>query len=82
MVLGIDEYLLEERIDKDVDFITFKKYYQRIYKGTVCEYKKWLNEIQTNKDVLRDLILQDNMHITIYYHKTYDEKGMIMEKLI
>ena len=29
----------------------------------------------TDKDIFRDLILQDNMYTTIYYHKTYDEKG-------
>ena len=51
MVLGINEYLSEERKDKDVDFIIFKKYYQRIYKGTGCEYKKWLNKIQNEDDI-------------------------------
>lgn len=130
MVLGIDEYLPNER--KDIDYIAFKKYYQRIHKGTGCEYKKWLNRIQneyfeyietrnkymekvkqskdsgngqvernclikireldeqnkvnnififghsldeTDKDILRDLILRDNVHTTIYYHKIYDENG-------
>lgn len=132
MVLGIDEYLSDERKDKDVDFIVFKKYYQRIYKGTGCEYKKWLNQIQnkyviylenrdyceemwrkarqrgdfmaaskwsveiqkideeneinnlyifghsldvTDRDILRDLILHDNVYTTIYYYKTYDDNG-------
>lgn len=32
MVLGIDEYLSKKRRDKDIEFIAFKKYYQRIYK--------------------------------------------------
>lgn len=45
MVLGIDEYLPKKRKDKDVNFIAFKKYYQRIYKRTGCEYKKWINEL-------------------------------------
>ena len=132
MVLGIDEYLSDERKDKDVNYIAFKKYYQRIYKGTGCEYKKWLNQIQneydiyygnkryceemrrkarqsgnfmeaskwsieiqkigaenkinnlyifghsldvTDRDILRDLILHDNVYTTIYYHKTYDDNG-------
>ena len=132
MVLGIDEYLSDERKNKDVDFIGFKKYYQRIYKETGCEYKKWISQIQkkndryledkdyyekmrrdarqsgnfieeskwrmemekldkrneinnlyifghsldvTDKDILRDLILNDNVYTTIYYHKTYDENG-------
>ncbi len=34
MVLGIDEYLPDDRKDKDIEFIAFKKFYQRIYKGT------------------------------------------------
>ena len=126
MVLGIDEYLPEDRKNKDVDFIAFKKFYQRIYKQTGCEYKKWMEKIQrgyigsldteanckrfleyammrkdiedasqwlikmldhskerqseihnlyifghsldvTDKDILRDLILNDNVYTTIYY---------------
>lgn len=46
MVLGIDEYLSAERKDTDVEFIAFKKYYQRIYKETGCGYKKWLGEME------------------------------------
>lgn len=45
MVLGIDEYLSEERRDKETRFIEFKKYYQRIYKKNGNEYKKWLDRI-------------------------------------
>lgn len=43
MVLGIDEYLLDDRKDKETEFIAFKKYYQRIYKGTGCKYKEWVD---------------------------------------
>lgn len=133
MVLGIDEYLSDDRKDNDIEFIAFKKFYQRIYKGTGCKYKEWVNEIReryqgskraeevctemvkdalkkgdmdkalkwmessgknyeerikmhelyifghsldvTDKDILRDLILNDNVNTTIYYHKTYDKSG-------
>ena len=34
MVLGIDEYLTDERKDRETEFIAFKKFYQRIYKET------------------------------------------------
>lgn len=108
MVLGIDEYLPEKRRNKDVEFIAFKKYYQRIYKQTGCKYKEWVDQIKedwlkepedskseirkcisvgdlknnkihnlyifghsldlTDKDILRDLILNDNVHTTIFYH--------------
>ena len=45
MVLGIDEYLSEDRRSDEVEFIAFKKYYQRIYKKAGNEYKKWLQQI-------------------------------------
>lgn len=122
MVLGIDEFLPKDRKNKDVEFIAFKKYYQRIYKGTGSKYKDWINTIKkendiymerkhdceiflkngyglsneieerkaelkqlnenpprhnlyifghsldiTDKDVLRDLILNHNVYTTIYY---------------
>ena len=107
MVLGIDEYLSRERKDIDTDFISFKKYYQRIYKGTGCKYKEWVDDIReswmrksekakteirklicnnnlnnslihnlfifghsldvTDRDILRDLILNDNVHTKIFY---------------
>ena len=105
MVLGIDEYLNKKSKDKEIDFIAFKNYYQRIYKKTGSEYKNWVDEIAnsryenevalrerfpkqipykkfnskhklyifghsldiTDKDVLRDLILNDNVYTTIYY---------------
>ncbi len=132
MVLGIDEYLSKKKRNKEIEFIAFKKYYQRIHKGTGCKYKDWVNQIKneyyesmetineyiekrkiakqeentpkvykwnmkireieeekirhnlyifghsldiTDKDILRDLILNDNVYTTIYYHKTYDDNG-------
>jgi len=105
MVLGIDEYLEEDRKNKDLDFIVFKKYYQRIYKETGCEYKNWLDEIKNNvysekfffdkhclyifghslditdKDVLSDLILNDNVY-TIIYYRNQDQQGQQIENLV
>lgn len=42
MVLGIDEYLEGNKKQEELDFIKFKKYFQRIYKKTGCKYKKWI----------------------------------------
>lgn len=42
MILGIDEYLPRGVMDIDNEYIEFKKFYQRIFKGTGIEYKKWL----------------------------------------
>jgi hypothetical protein len=109
MVLGIDEYLPDDRKNRDVEFIAFKKFYQRIHKQTGCKYKEWVDKIIDNKrdvengldnvsfgriafekylnkgkghylyifghslditdrDILCDLILNDNVYTTIFYH--------------
>lgn len=106
MVLGIDEYLSDDRKNKDIEFIAFKKFYQRIFKGTGCKYKEWVEEIRkskglfknsngewhnlyifghsldvTDKDILRDLILNDNVHTTIYYHNK-DAMGQQIANLV
>lgn len=44
LVLGIDEYLNDDRRDNDNKFIWFKKFYQRIYKETSSDYIDWLEE--------------------------------------
>lgn len=131
MVLGIDEYLDAERKDKDIEFIAFKKFYQRILKQTGCRYKEWVDDIReeyekfkwqkeeakekskmyvqdethrliqrlstqevinkkceihmlyffghsldvTDKDVLKDLIVNDNVKTVIFYFERYDENG-------
>lgn len=38
LVLGIDEYLDHDKRSNDTRYIRFKKYFQRIYKETDCEY--------------------------------------------
>lgn len=133
MVLGIDEYLPDDRKNKDVEFIAFKKYYQRIHKETGCKYKKWIDEIiqeynrliqrqkshigeyeefgnerreteailkelsknspehilhifghsldVTDKDILKELILAEGMHTTIYY-RNLDQKGQQIANLV
>lgn len=132
MVLGINEYLSKKRKNKETEFIAFKKYYQRIYKGTGCRYKDWINAIReendiymarkndceiflkngygisnekeeirseleqlnenpprhnlyifghsldvTDKDILRDLILNDNIYTTIFYPDKKELGGKI-----
>ena len=46
LVLGIDEYLGDDRKDKELEFLTFKKFYQRIYKSTGNRYLKWIDDIR------------------------------------
>lgn len=92
LVLGIDEYLDENEKNSNIEFIQFKKFFQRIYKGTGCLYKDWIkfyteqkvktpklpHELNlyfvghslddTDKDILKELILFDETNTTIYYH--------------
>lgn len=50
LVLGIDEYLDDNRKNEDLSFLTFKKYYQRIYKSTGNSYLDWVDEIKGGYD--------------------------------
>lgn len=93
LVLGIDDYTPDELVNKDIEFIRFKKYFQRIHKKTEIKYPQWIEDLQeiynsknnkkkyvnhkivifghsldeTDKDILRDLLLSDNVEVEIYY---------------
>ena len=56
MVLGIDEYLKKKEKNKKIEFIAFKKYYQRIYKRTGCKYKDWIDEIKQKESEYNNTI--------------------------
>lgn len=115
MVLGIDEYLSKKNRNIKTEFISFKKYYQRIHKSTGCRYKEWLEDINsekpirnrefagidengckvirsvnathhnlyifghsldiTDKDVLKELIINPKVKTIVYYNKRYDADG-------
>lgn len=48
LVLGIDEYLDDDCKDEELEFLTFKKYYQRIYKSTGNAYLDWAGKIKAD----------------------------------
>lgn len=48
LVLGIDEYLEERDRDNKLEFLSFKKFYQRIFKSTDSSYMEWVDEIRQN----------------------------------
>ena len=90
MVLGIDEYLPEDRRAAEIDFIEFKKFYQRIYKGTGNEYKKWLlaNEPKmlyifghsldvTDGDLLREFLERDDVKTVVFYLDNKQRRQLI-----
>ena len=85
LVLGIDEYLDKGQKDKQLAFLQFKKYFQRIYKNTDKRYIQWLEVIPsgrryevhffghsldvTDKDILRKLILHSNVQTKVFYYR-------------
>lgn len=112
LVLGIDEYLPEGERDENIEFIQFKKFYQRIYKKTGCKYLDWiskhliqLHEMQesqkgsiivaealqvyifghslddTDKDILKELIMTENT-ITKIFHFNQDALGKQIGNLV
>lgn len=46
LVLGIDEYLDDDKKNKELGLLSFKKFYQRIYKSTGNRYLEWVDEIK------------------------------------
>lgn len=74
MVLGIDEYLTGENISKEINFIAFKKYYQRIHKETGCKYKNWIEQIHKDRDEIHN--------IYIFGHSLDITDGDVLRELI
>lgn len=71
LVLGIDEYLPKD--SREIDFIAFKKYYQRIYKCTGNQYKRWLEQIDKKKEESK---------LYIFGHSLDETDGDILRDLI
>ena len=93
MIIGFDEYRDDDTKNKQLDFIYYRKYFQRILKGTGSQYLKWLeqNELNniyifgcsldaTDKEIIKDLFLRKPVHtkIKIYYHDEEAHNRMIM----
>ena len=73
LVLGIEEYLEGNDRQKDNEYIEFKKFYQRIYKGTGSTYTNWL-KISKEQGITLNLI--------IYGHSIATTDGDIIKNLI
>ena len=93
MIIGFDEYRDDDTKNKQLDFIYYRKYFQRILKGTGSQYLKWLeqNELNniyisgcsldaTDKEMIKDLFLCKPVltKIKIYYHDEEAHNRMIM----
>ena len=64
LVLGIDEYLKGEEKNTNLRFLTFKKFYQRIYKSTDSQYLKWIDEIKRSEEPSTLYIFGHSLDIT------------------
>lgn len=81
LILGIDEYLPTERIDLDNDFVWFKKFYQRIYKGTGSEYWDWIANYERFNGLYKKTNL-DHLDLYIYGHSLDVTDKDVLSRLI
>lgn len=81
LVLGIDEYLIGDSKNRDNEFIQFKKFYQRIYKGTGSHYINWLEHIRNINNKLTKSASQE-LNIYIYGHSLDVTDADILRRLI
>ena len=79
LVLGIGEYLKGDEKDNDNEYIEFKKFYQRIYKGTGSAYTRWLNKELLPKDVIDP---EKRIYTYIYGHSLATTDEDIIKNLI
>ena len=80
LVLGIDEYLPDNEMNQDNEFIQFKKFYQRIFKGTGCHYVDWLDSINSINRSTTGSLSQHNIYF--YGHSLDVTDKDIIHKLI
>ena len=81
LVLGIDEYLPDDRRDTDNQFVWFKKFYQRIYKETGSEYLDGIEKIeQLNKMLAKSNPPQTNLYF--YGHSLDVTDKDVLRRLI
>lgn len=69
MVLGIDEYLKGDERNENIEFIEFKKFFQRIHKETGCLYKSWVYEIENREKITEIISIHEEKDGSITYTK-------------
>ncbi len=95
MVIGFDEYICEDKENMQLDFVYYRKYFQRISKGTERKYTKWLNEYRyvendtpPGKNIFDNLFTREDIrekkpnHIFIFGHSLDDTDRDIFRKLL
>lgn len=64
MVLGIDEFLSDSDKNIELDFVEYRKYFQRIIKRTDIEYKRELEKNILRKDKIVTYFFGHSMSVT------------------
>lgn len=65
MVLGIDEYLKGAARNENIEFIEFKKFYQRIHKETGCLYRNWVDAIESGGAITETIAIYKEQEKTV-----------------
>ncbi len=82
LVLGIDEYLSEYNRDDGNSFEWFKKFYQRIYKGTDTSYVDWIDEYMMTCQILHNVANPPSNELHIYGHSMDKTDKDVLSSLI
>ena len=80
LVLGIKEYLNDDRKDNDNTFIDFKKFYQRILFENDTKYADWIDEIED--EALISQRFEKNNYLLVYGHSLDVSDQDIIKDLI
>ena len=82
MILGIDEYLSDSLKNIDNEFVEFKKFFQRIFKGTGNIYTEWIGTHKENLRVFKNSPNPPTMNIYIFGHSLDNTDGDVLRNLI
>lgn len=82
MILGIDEYLDNTLKDVDNEFVEFKKFFQRIFKGTGNIYTEWIRNHEITIKAMRKSPNPTIMNIYIFGHSLDKTDGDVLRQLI
>ena len=70
MIIGFDEYMEDGRKNDQLDFVYYRKYFQRISKGTGSQYLEWLDGYKAE------------IHKMTVSSSSNDSQNVIYDKLI
>lgn len=82
MILGIDEYLSDSSKNLDNEFVEFKKFFQRIFKGTGNVYTEWIGAHKENLRIFKNSPNPPDMNIYIFGHSLDNTDGDVLRNLI